>query len=56
VETFPNAKLTPAWPHPFDSVPRCRDGRVSVLDRPGWGMTINEGFLRKHGTPVHWSD
>ena len=56
VETFPNAKLYPAWPHLFDGFPECADGHVTVPDRPGWGMTINEAFLRERGTLVHWRD
>ena len=54
VECYDNKRQHPAWPYLFDGFPEVKGG---VMDCPaglGWGMDINEPFLRKHGTIVNW--
>jgi hypothetical protein len=31
-----------------------REGQMECHDRPGWGIELNEPFLRKKGTLVRW--
>ena len=54
VEVFDNAKQHVAWPDLFPGYPDVRDGRMCVPDRPGWGMTINDDLIGRHGTKVCW--
>jgi L-alanine-DL-glutamate epimerase-like enolase superfamily enzyme len=54
VEYFHPEKQHPAWLHLFDGYPEIRGGQMVCPDRPGWGMTINDRFLREKGTILHW--
>lgn len=54
VEYFHPEKQHPAWLDLFNGYPQIHDGRMEVHDVPGWGMTINDRFLREKGTLVHW--
>jgi L-alanine-DL-glutamate epimerase-like enolase superfamily enzyme len=54
IEVFDNAKQHVAWLDLFPGYPQTRDGHIEVLDRPGWGFTLNEPFLRERGTLIHW--
>jgi L-alanine-DL-glutamate epimerase-like enolase superfamily enzyme len=54
VEYFHPEKQHPAWLDLFEGYPEVRDGRMAVHDSPGWGMTINDRFLRENGTLLHW--
>jgi len=54
VETFDNAKQHVAWPDLFPGFPEVENGHISVPDKPGWGMEINDELIEKHGVKVHW--
>ena len=54
VECVDNPTLHPTWPDLFDGFPEVKNGCITPHDRPGWGMHINEEFLRAHGTLVRW--
>jgi len=54
VECFDPAKQHPAWPDLFPGFPPVVDGAITPPDAPGWGMTINDEMLRKHGVLVRW--
>jgi len=54
VESFDNAKQHVAWLDLFTDYPEVRDGLMECHDRPGWGIELNEPFLRKKGTLVNW--
>ena len=54
VECFDYAKQHPAWPDLFPGFPPVVNGTMTPPDAPGWGMTINDEFLKKHGTLVRW--
>jgi L-alanine-DL-glutamate epimerase-like enolase superfamily enzyme len=54
VECYDNKRQHPAWPYLFDGFPEVRGGIMQCPEGPGWGMDINEPFLRKHGTIVSW--
>jgi len=54
VEYFHSEKQHPAWLELFEGYPAVRDGRMAVPDTAGWGMTINDRFLREKGTLLHW--
>ena len=54
VEAFDNAKQHVAWLDLFRGYPEVRDGHMECHDRPGWGFDLNEEFLKKKGTLVHW--
>lgn len=56
VEYFHPEKQHPAWLELFDGYPAVREGCMAVPDAPGWGMTINDRFLREKGTLLHWRD
>jgi L-alanine-DL-glutamate epimerase-like enolase superfamily enzyme len=55
VETFDNAKQHIAWPDLFPGYPVIRDGHVIPPDGPGWGMSINDDLINRHGTKVCWN-
>ena len=55
VETFDNAKQHIAWPDLFPGYPVIRDGHMIPPDGPGWGMSINDGLINRHGTKVCWN-
>jgi L-talarate/galactarate dehydratase len=54
IEVFDNAKQHVAWLDLFPGYPETRDGHIEVHDRPGWGFTLDEPFLKERGTLVHW--
>ncbi|MDR3120128.1 MAG: mandelate racemase/muconate lactonizing enzyme family protein [Clostridiales bacterium] len=54
VECYDNKRQHPAWPHLFDGFPEVKNGLMECPTGKGWGMDINEKFLKKHGTPVAW--
>ncbi len=54
VECYDNARQHPAWPHLFEGFPKVRGGMMDCPGGPGWGMNINEAFLKKHGVAVRW--
>jgi L-alanine-DL-glutamate epimerase-like enolase superfamily enzyme len=54
VEVFDSAKQHVAWPDLFLGYPEVRDGQMECHERPGWGMDVNDGFLRERGTLVRW--
>lgn len=54
VETFDNAKQHVAWPHLFPGYPEVRGGAMCVPDGPGWGLSINDDFVKRHGVSVRW--
>ena len=54
VECYDNKRQHPAWPYLFDGFPEVKGGYMQCPEGPGWGMDINEPFLRKHGVAVAW--
>jgi D-galactarolactone cycloisomerase len=54
VEAFDNAKQHVAWLDLFTDYPEVREGQMECHDRPGWGIELNEPFLREKGTLVRW--
>ena len=55
IEYFDNKWHHPAWPHLFDGFPEVKDGMIACPSGTGWGMEVNENFLRSHGTLVSWN-
>jgi L-alanine-DL-glutamate epimerase-like enolase superfamily enzyme len=54
VEAFDNGKQHVAWLDLFDGYPEVHEGHMECHDRPGWGLEVNDRFLQKRGTVVHW--
>ena len=54
VQCLDNAALHPTWPNLFEGFPEVENGTLTPPDRPGWGMRVNDEFLRTHGTLVSW--
>ena len=54
VECYDNKRQNPSWPYLFDGYPEVKDGYMQFPEGHGWGMEINDAFLKKHGTPVSW--
>ncbi len=54
VQCYDNPALHPAWPDLFNGFPQPEHGMLAPPARPGWGMTINDDYLRKHGKLVEW--
>jgi L-alanine-DL-glutamate epimerase-like enolase superfamily enzyme len=54
MECYDYKRQHPAWPYLFDGFPEVKNGFMECPAGTGWGMDINEDFLRKHGTPVCW--
>lgn len=54
VESYNCERNHPAWPHLFEGSPPVVDGMITPSDAPGWGFSINETFLLKHGTLTSW--
>ena len=50
VETFPSGDRDPIWEELFSIRPEIIDGQLHLLDRPGWGVEIDESILEKRGT------
>ena len=49
VETFPTADRDPIWEELFAVRPEIRNSEMTLLDRPGWGIELDEGALRARG-------
>lgn len=49
VETFPTADRDPIWEELFTVRPEIRNSEMALLDRPGWGIELDEGALRARG-------
>ena len=42
-------KLNPIWEELFTVRPEIKNGELTLLDRPGWGIELDEGTLNKRG-------
>ena len=49
VETFPTADRDPIWEELFTVRPEIRNSEMTLLDRPGWGIELDEAALRARG-------
>ncbi len=49
VETFPSADRDPIWEELFTVRPEIRNGEMTLLDRPGWGVELDENTLHARG-------
>jgi len=49
LETFPTAERDPAWEELFTVRPEIEDGELTLLDRPGLGIELNEDTLKRRG-------
>jgi L-alanine-DL-glutamate epimerase-like enolase superfamily enzyme len=49
VETFPTAERDPIWAELFTVRPEIENGWLTLSDRPGWGVELNEDTLEKRG-------
>ena len=49
VETFPTADRDPIWEELFTVRPEIRNSEMTLLDRPGWGIELDEDALRARG-------
>ena len=48
-ETFPDASRDPIWDELFTVRPEIKNSQIELLDRPGWGLELNEDTLEKRG-------
>lgn len=49
LETFPSAARDPIWAELFSVRPEIVNSQMTLLDRPGWGLELNEDTLEKRG-------
>ena len=49
VETFPTADRDPIWEELFTVRPEIKNGELTLLDRPGWGVELDENTLNERG-------
>ncbi len=49
LETFPDAARDPIWAELFNVRPEIVNSQMELLDRPGWGLELNEDTLEKRG-------
>ncbi len=49
VETFPTADRDPIWEELFTIKPEIKNGELTLLDRPGWGVELDENTLHQRG-------
>ena len=49
LETFPSAARDPIWAELFSVRPEIVNSQMKLLDRPGWGLELNEDTLEKRG-------
>ena len=49
LETFPTDARDPIWAELFTVRPDIVNGEMTLLDRPGWGIELNEDTLEKRG-------
>ncbi len=54
VECGDDKRQHPSWPDLFPGWPLVKDGYMECPTSPGWGLTINDKMVKKHGTPIHW--
>ena len=50
VETFPSGDRDPMWEELFSIRPEIVNGQLHLLDRPGWGVELDESVLERRGT------
>ena len=55
VEAFVNARQHVAWPDLFPGYPQIHQGHMILPDGPGWGLTVNDDLIHRHGTEVCWN-
>ena len=49
VETFPTGDRDPIWEELFSVRPEIKNSEMKLLDRPGWGVELNESVLHERG-------
>ena len=49
LETFPSAARDPIWAELFSVRPEIVNSQMELLDRPRWGLELNEDTLEKRG-------
>jgi L-alanine-DL-glutamate epimerase-like enolase superfamily enzyme len=49
VETFPTADRDPIWEELFTVRPEIKNGEMTLLDLPGWGIELDEKTLERRG-------
>jgi L-alanine-DL-glutamate epimerase-like enolase superfamily enzyme len=49
VETFPTADRDPIWEELFTLRPEVKNGELTLLDSPGWGVELDERTLNRRG-------
>ena len=54
VECGDDKRQHPSWPHLFPGWPEVKNGKLPVPDGPGWGLDIDEDFMKPHATVVRW--
>lgn len=54
LECGDDEKQHPSWPGLFHGWPEVKNGFVECPTSPGWGLTINEDMVKKHGTILKW--
>ena len=54
VECGDNKLQHPSWPDLFPGWPEVKDGYMECPTEPGWGLTINDEMVKKHGTILNW--
>jgi L-alanine-DL-glutamate epimerase-like enolase superfamily enzyme len=48
-ETFPTADRDPIWDELFSVRPEIKNSELTLLDRPGWGVKLDERTLERRG-------
>ena len=54
VECGDNKVQHPSWPDLFPGWTEVKDGYMECPTEPGWGLTINDEMVKKHGTILNW--
>jgi D-galactarolactone cycloisomerase len=49
LETFPASDRDPIWAELFTVRPEIKNSELTLLDRPGWGLELDERVLRERG-------
>jgi len=49
LETFPDAARDPIWDELFTVRPEIKNSQMTLLDKPGWGLELNEDTLERRG-------
>ena len=49
-ETFPSADRDPIWEELFTVRPEISGGKLTLNDRPGWDIELDERTLERRGT------